>query len=113
MSGGLLGDLGCLYPEMCIWSANALIDLEIIFASTDRAWSAVRLGCWEGPPLDVGLEATRTTSEYGRSKTFIYCLAARRDNPLLWSHYTAGHTGVCLHFGCRPGTLFGLARKIH
>jgi hypothetical protein len=89
-------------------------EARLMRESGDSPKEIVRKRTATGVPVErVGQEATRTTREYLRSKTFIYCLTARRDNPLLWSHYAAGHTGVCLHFGCRPGTLFGLARKVH
>jgi hypothetical protein len=42
----------------------------------------------------------------------VFCLSAREDHPLLWSHYAASHTGVCLHFRCTHGTLFGSARGV-
>ena len=28
----------------------------------------------------------------------VYCLSERCDSSLMWSHYTASHTGICLEF---------------
>jgi hypothetical protein len=28
----------------------------------------------------------------------VYCLSEKPDSPLMWAHYTASHTGVCLEF---------------
>jgi hypothetical protein len=28
----------------------------------------------------------------------VYCLSEKPDLPLMWAHYTASHTGVCLEF---------------
>lgn len=60
----------------------------------------------------VGSLATTYTRKQLREETRIFCLSARRDHPLLWSHYADSHRGVCLHFRCRGGTVFGAARAV-
>lgn len=43
----------------------------------------------------------------------IYCLSACPDDILMWSHYGASHTGVCLRFDrLRPGSLFVGAQPV-
>ena len=44
----------------------------------------------------------------------ILSLAVEPDNPLLWSHYSYGHTGVCLKFGHgRSEPFFGRALPLN
>jgi hypothetical protein len=47
-----------------------------------------------------------------RDDVRILCLSANPLHPLQWSHYADSHRGVCLHFRCRPGGPFGLARQV-
>jgi Protein of unknown function (DUF2971) len=47
-----------------------------------------------------------------RDDVRVLCLSANQLHPLQWSHYADSHRGVCLHFRCRPGTPFGLARQV-
>jgi hypothetical protein len=47
-----------------------------------------------------------------RADTRLQCLAREHRHPLMWSHYAASHTGLCLHFRVARGSLFGLARKV-
>ncbi len=47
-----------------------------------------------------------------RDDVRILCLSANPLHPLQWSHYADSHRGLCLHFRCRPGTPFGLARQV-
>lgn len=41
----------------------------------------------------------------------IYCLAEKPDVPLMWSHYTASHTGICLEFDASRAP-FAAAKKV-
>ncbi len=45
----------------------------------------------------------------GRYK--LYCLTTHSSNALMWSHYAAGHSGICLEFSCR-NSVFGGALKV-
>jgi hypothetical protein len=47
-----------------------------------------------------------------RDDVRILCLSANQLHPLQWSHYADSHRGACLHFRCRPGAPFGLARQV-
>jgi hypothetical protein len=47
-----------------------------------------------------------------RDDVRVLCLSAHQLHPLQWSHYADSHRGVCLHFRCRPGAPFGLARQV-
>lgn len=37
----------------------------------------------------------------------IFCLSARNDSLLMWSHYADGHRGICLEFSTSQDQLFG------
>lgn len=36
----------------------------------------------------------------------VFCASYRRDCPVMWSHYAAAHTGLCLHLQETPGSDF-------
>jgi hypothetical protein len=44
----------------------------------------------------------------------IFCLSRTQMNPLMWAHYAAAHTGVCIHFDARAdrGSPFAYARRV-
>jgi hypothetical protein len=42
----------------------------------------------------------------------VFSLAGNRDHPMLWSHYAAGHTGLCIHFRADEGSLMGGALEV-
>nr|MBF0223239.1 DUF2971 domain-containing protein [Desulfobulbaceae bacterium] len=44
------------------------------------------------------LNECREFTQHALSRYGFYSLASSRENPLMWSHYTAGHTGICIHF---------------
>jgi hypothetical protein len=46
---------------------------------------------------NMALEANRMTEKIG-DVFRIFCFSACVDHPLIWSHYTNKHTGVCLEF---------------
>jgi hypothetical protein len=54
--------------------------------------------------FSVGLTAELT-------KRRIYCLTPIPNSTLMWSHYAANHTGICLEFGVE-NTLFRKARPV-
>ena len=41
----------------------------------------------------------------------VYCVSTKPDNTLMWSHYAAGHTGICLEFHCHT-KIFGTATRV-
>jgi hypothetical protein len=41
----------------------------------------------------------------------VYCVSTKADNTLMWSHYAASHTGICLEFNCR-NIIFGTAIRV-
>jgi hypothetical protein len=51
-----------------------------------------------------------TTAILGQSR--VYCLSARFDSTLMWSHYANNHRGVCLEFRC-DNEVFGPAMKVN
>ena len=55
-----------------------------------------------GLPVNGRQEMERVTESVG-----IFCLSARNDSLLMWSHYTDGHRGICLQFSTGQGQLFG------
>jgi hypothetical protein len=54
---------------------------------------------------------TMIRDELGRTSR-VLCLSAEQQHPLQWAHYADSHRGVCLHFRCDQGTVFGLARGV-
>lgn len=48
-------------------------------------------------PVDFAGVVTQLNKEMD-VKVGIYCLSARRDHLLMWSHYGSSHTGVCVGF---------------
>lgn len=46
-------------------------------------------------------------------KVRIVSLTATNNNTVMWSHYAAGHRGVCLGFEVTQGTIFGEALEVH
>jgi hypothetical protein len=61
---------------------------------------------------DLASGVTLHTRKVLRAATKMFCLSARHDHPLLWAHYADSHRGVCLHFRCRRGSIFGAARAV-
>ena len=41
------------------------------------------------------------------------CLADRRDSTLMWSYYSDGHTGICIHFEATNSPFSGAKRVIY
>jgi hypothetical protein len=64
------------------------------------------------PTEKMASAITKRLRDEIREVSLVFCLSARQDHPLLWSHYADSHTGVCLHFRSTPGTLFGGARAM-
>jgi hypothetical protein len=54
---------------------------------------------------------TENTRRALEDKTRIYCLSARNTDSGMWGLY-AGLNGVCLHFACHSGSVFGNARGV-
>lgn len=50
--------------------------------------------------------AARESTDALRCGPGILCLSEPNDEPLLWSHYADGHTGVCLEFDATNSTPF-------
>src|ERR1700733_1745638 len=48
-------------------------------------------------------KAAEAVTSYLREKTGILCLSRNWDNLLLWSHYGASHSGICLGFDISEG----------
>ena len=44
--------------------------------------------------------------------TGVFCLTIHNDDPLMWSHYAASHTGFCLEFSTTTEPLFQHARSV-
>lgn len=90
-----------------------LTEQEEMIAKSGKA--ADEISALQGQAVDVrqlGATITTETRQLLRRDARVFCLSARRDHPLLWSHYADSHRGVCLHFHSRPGTLFGAARAV-
>jgi hypothetical protein len=61
---------------------------------------------------DLPAATTKSLRETLRQGFRLYCLTLERHHPLQWAHYADGHHGVCLHFSCAQGTLFGTAQEV-
>jgi len=67
----------------------------------------------EGVPVEkMAAAVTANIRSLLRDDTRVFCLSQRQDHPLLWSHYADSHRGICVHFRCKYGSLFGLARAV-
>jgi hypothetical protein len=65
------------------------------------------------PVREVGHAATISTRKQLHVETRVFCLSAKQDHPLLWSHYADSHRGVCLHFDASDNnTVLGKARAV-
>lgn len=42
----------------------------------------------------------------------VYCLSARSDHPLMWSHYASCHSGICLGFSTSNNPFFPQAQPV-
>ena len=57
-------------------------------------------------------ESSRGISNDTFERYRVYCLSTKADNTLMWSHYAARHTGICLEFDCR-NRYFCAALRVH
>lgn len=48
-----------------------------------------------------------------RSEYPMCCLAAKRDSTLMWSYYSGGHTGICIHFDATNSPFANAKRVIY
>lgn len=53
-------------------------------------------------------QAVRDFKKRCNNDVGLLCFSTNWDNPLLWSHYAAGHTGVCFGFDLKEG----MARRV-
>ena len=56
-------------------------------------------------------EVSARTAQAAVDRYRVYCVSAAPDNTLMWSHYAASHTGICLEFACR-NKVFGTAIRV-
>lgn len=67
----------------------------------------------EGVPIEKLADTVREfTIRDLRRDTRVLCLAKEHLHPLMWSHYAASHTGICLQFRVTRDGLFGNARRV-
>lgn len=57
---------------------------------------------------DILLQTETRLYKYLCNRYRIYCLSEKNNVPLMWSHYAAAHTGICLEFDTNY-PLFGKA----
>ena len=80
---------------------RALTRLRRDLSLADQEKLAVHLA--NNPVVDPASEEARLTmqrlhDEQIRGSIGVYCVTEHPDNLLMWSHYAASHTGVCLEF---------------
>jgi len=61
---------------------------------------------------DLARSITEHTQLMLQRATRIYCLSARHQSAQMWGYYAESHAGICLHFNCSSGSLFGMARRV-
>ena len=44
---------------------------------------------------------------------FVFSLAGNRTHPMMWSHYSDSHRGLCIHFSASEPSVFSAAMKIN
>lgn len=77
-------------------------------SATKRFEAAQRAAHLIDPDL---VDARRRQREQLASQCAIFSMAGTRENPLLWAHYAADHTGLCVHIDhTRPP--FGIALPV-
>jgi hypothetical protein len=62
-------------------------------------------------PEQLAAGVTEQTRRELETKTRIYCLSARNTDSGMWGLY-AGLNGICFHFACHSGSVFGNARGV-
>jgi hypothetical protein len=53
------------------------------------------------------------TRESIRSNNPMCCFSAEKDSTLMWSYYSGGHTGICVHFDATKSPINGAERVIY
>lgn len=53
------------------------------------------------------------TRERIRSNNPMCCFSAEKDSTLMWSYYSGGHTGICVHFDATKSPINGAERVIY
>ena len=63
----------------------------------------------EALQVDIGKREQKFNNGIRREteKLGIFCMSAKRDNLLMWSHYADYHEGICMEFKTTGGRLFG------
>jgi len=64
-----------------------------------------------GEDISLLLKTLEHSSERMRKQMGIFCMAQKRDNILMWSHYADNHKGFCLEFRT-ANSFFGGAQPV-
>jgi hypothetical protein len=80
--------------------------------ATQMAETIAQVGIPTGDQLELIHHATLLMLEEDWRNARVISLSAKRDDPLMWSHYSSSHAGLCLGFRVRPGTMFAEALKV-
>lgn len=57
------------------------------------------------------MKLPKTIGDSFLDKMGVFCMSEIKDNILMWSHYSGGHTGFCLEFSAN-NSFFGKSQKI-
>ena len=78
-----------------------------------RAEKRRALAAFQKIPLATIQEELRRSANRRSLKFGLCSLCERWDHVLMWSHYAANHTGVCLGFSTTPGGYFTYAQAVN
>lgn len=76
-----------------------------------RAERRSKIGDLFRRPRGQRAEEYRRAAEKRIAQVGVYCVSARNDHPLMWSHYAEKHSGICVGFKSDTG-LFHAAEKV-
>lgn len=85
---------------------------EQSFPDASELEREVAIQGWLSASDDERLAMAREALAQTNAQGSLCSLSARNDAVLMWSHYAANHTGICLRFKVRPDNMFGQASPV-
>lgn len=86
--------------------------IEVALVGSPRAEKRRALAAILKVPLDDIQEKLRNSGSLRSRQIGICSLSERWDHVLMWSHYAANHTGVCLGFSTSPDSHLTFAQRV-
>lgn len=97
------------------WRRHKNLELQLLEPGLSRADRRKRIAhdakaaIHKSPDL---WQSVQTELQSLANRVGVLCLTEAPDNVLMWSHYAAGHTGVCLKFRRRDSRFFERAQQV-